>query len=129
MLIADGKRQRNKPGAMRLSEVMTLMVMFQVSGYRNLKTFYNGFVCRYLRAEFPHLSSYNRFVERQRDALIPLWCYLHLRRGNCRGISFIDATTLKVCENLRIPRHTKFLRAVPGADKHRLVGFTVSNCI
>jgi Transposase DDE domain len=108
MLLSDGKRQRNKPAAMRLSEVMTLMVMFHLSGYRNLKTFYKGFVCRYLRAEFPHLSSYNRFVERQRDALIPLWCYLHLLRGTCTGISFVDATTLKVCENLRIPRHKVF---------------------
>lgn len=108
MLLSDGKRQRNKPGAMRLSEVMTILVMFHLSGFRNLKTFYNGFVCQYWRKEFPQLSSYTRFVERQRDALIPLWCYLHLLRGNCTGISFIDATTLKVCENLRIPRHKVF---------------------
>lgn len=108
MLISDGKRQRNKPGAMALSEVMTILVMFHLSGFRNLKTFYNGFVGQYLAKEFPHLSSYNRFVERERDALIPLWCYLHRRRGNCTGISFLDATTLKVCQNLRIPRHKVF---------------------
>ncbi len=108
MLVDDGKRQRNKPGAMCLSEVMTLMVMFHLSGYRNLKTYYNGFVCRYLGAEFPHLVSYTRFVELEREALIPLWCYLHLRRGSCTGISFVDATTLKVCQNLRIPRHKVF---------------------
>lgn len=109
MLLSDGNRQRNKPAAMRLSEVMTILVMFHLSGFRNLKTFYNGFVCQYWREEFPTLSSYTRFVERQRDALIPLWCYLHLLCGNCTGISFIDATTLKVCENLRIPRHKVFL--------------------
>lgn len=108
MLIADGTRRRTKPGAMRLSEVMTILVMFHLSGFRNLKTFYNGFVCQYWRAEFPHLSSYSRFVERQREALIPLWCYLHLLRGTCTGISFVDATTLKVCQNLRIPRHKVF---------------------
>jgi hypothetical protein len=108
MLIGDGKRQRNKPSAMALSEVMTIMVLFHLSGFRNLKTFYNGFVGQYLAAEFPHLSSYGRFVERQREALIPLWGYLHLRRGNCTGISFVDATTLKVCQNLRIPRHKVF---------------------
>ena len=108
MLIGDGKRSRNKPSAMALSEVMTILVLFHLSGYRNLKTFYNGFVCRYLASEFPHLSSYNPFVERERDALIPLWGYLHLRRGSCTGISFVDATTLKVCQNLRIPRHKVF---------------------
>jgi Transposase DDE domain len=108
MLIGDGTRQRTKPGAMSLSEVMTILVMFHLSGYRNLKTFYTAFVGQYWRAEFPHLSSYTRFVERQRDVLIPLWCYLHLKRGNCTGISFVDATTLKVCQNLRIPRHKVF---------------------
>lgn len=108
MLLSDGNRQRNKPAAMRLSEVMTILVMFHLSGFRNLKTFYNGFVCQYWHAEFPALSSYTRFVERQRDALIPLWCYLHLVGGSCTGISFVDATTLKVCENLRIPRHKVF---------------------
>ena len=108
MLIDDGKRRRNKPGAMALSEVMTILVLFHLSGFRNLKTFYNGFVGQYLSKEFPHLSSYNRFVELEREALIPLWCYLHLKRGNCTGISFVDATVLKVCQNLRIPRHKVF---------------------
>ena len=108
MLIGDGKRQRNKPSAMALSEVMTILVLFHLSGFRNLKTFYNSFVGCYWREEFPHLSSYGRFVERHREALIPLWCYLHLRGGNCTGISFVDATTLKVCQNLRIPRHKVF---------------------
>ena len=108
MLIGDGTRQRDKPRAMSLSEVMTILVLFHVSGFRNLKTFYTGFVCCYLRREFPHLSSYSRFVERERDALIPLWCYLQTRHGNCTGISFIDSTALKVCQNLRIPRHKVF---------------------
>lgn len=108
MLLSDGLRQRNKPNALGLSEVMTILVMFHLSGYRNLKTFYNGFVREYWRREFPRLCSYTRFVELQRDALVPLWCYLHLLRGNCTGISFVDATTLKVCQNLRIPRHRVF---------------------
>jgi hypothetical protein len=109
MLISDGTRQRCKPSALHNSEVMTLLVMFHISGFRNLKTFYNGFVCQYWQQEFPDLLSYNRFVERERDVLIPLWSYLHLKRGSCTGISFIDATTLKVCQNLRIPRHKVFV--------------------
>jgi hypothetical protein len=108
MLIENGTRQRCKPCGLRNSEVMTILVMFHISGYRNLKTFYNSFVCQYWHKEFPDLPSYNRFVERERDVLIPLWCYLHLKRGSCTGISFVDATTLKVCQNLRIPRHKVF---------------------
>ncbi len=108
MLLADGNRRRNKPSAMALSEVMTILVMFHASGYRNLKTFYNDFVCQYWRREFPKATSYTRFVELQREALIPLWCYLHWRRAACSGISFVDATVLRVCGNLRIPRHRVF---------------------
>ncbi len=70
MLVGDGNRQPNNPGAMRLSEVMTILVMFHLSGFHNLKTFYNEFVCRYLAKEFPQGSGYNRIVGRQRDALI-----------------------------------------------------------
>lgn len=108
MVIESGKRQRCKPCGLRNSEVMTILVMFHISGFRNLKTFYKGFVCQYWHKEFPDLPSYNRFVERERDVLISLWSYLHLKRGNCTGISFVDATVLKVCQNLRIPRHKVF---------------------
>ena len=45
----------------------------------------------------------------QRDALAPLWCYLHTRFGACTGIAFVDATTPAVCHNLRIPQHKVFL--------------------
>jgi len=62
-------------------------------------------VIKHYAGAFPKLTSYNRFVELQRDALIPLWCYLHTRCGDCTGISFVDATTLSVCHNLRIPQH------------------------
>lgn len=62
------KRQRRR--SLSLSEVMTILVLFHGSGYRNLKQFYLEFVCVYLRAEFPGLVSYNRFVEFQSDALM-----------------------------------------------------------
>jgi len=65
-------------------------------------------VIKHYAGAFPKLTSYNRFVELQRDALIPLWCYLHTRFGDCTGISFVDATTLSVCHNLRIPQHKVF---------------------
>jgi hypothetical protein len=56
--------QRGCESQMHLSEVMTILVWFHVVGYRNFKQFY-------LREEFPHLVSHNRFVELQRDALLP----------------------------------------------------------
>lgn len=107
-LLADGLKKRHRKRRLSLSEVMTILVLFHQSGYRNLKQFYLEFVCQYLRAEFPALVSYNRFVEFERDALLPLAAYLETKRGHCTGISFVDSTKLAVCENLRIPRHRQF---------------------
>ena len=60
------------------------------------------------RAEFPALVSYNRFVELTPSLLVPLLAYLQQRPGNCTGLSFVDATAIKVCHNKRIPRHQVF---------------------
>jgi hypothetical protein len=107
-LLASGACRRHKPGSLSLSEVMTILVLFHASGYRDLKTFYTRHVAEHLAGEFPRLVSYGRFVELQREALVPLWCYLQTRKGSCTGISFVDATTLAVCHNLRIPQHKVF---------------------
>jgi hypothetical protein len=45
------------------SEVMTLLILFHLSGMCNLKRFYLFYVCKHLVKEFPGLVSYNRFVE------------------------------------------------------------------
>lgn len=104
-----GSRKRNKPGKLSLSEVMTIQVLFHYSGYRNFKHFYNTYVCGHLRTFFPHVVSYNRMVELTRDSLIPLAIYLKTRKlGQCTGISFIDSTPLRVCDNRRIHNHQVF---------------------
>lgn len=100
-------RRRRQP-TMHLSEVMTIVVLFHLQGYRTFKQFYLEHVCVHLRPEFPHLVSYNRFVELQRDALVPLCAYLQQRKGRCTGISFIDSTSLVVCHNRRIHSHRVF---------------------
>jgi hypothetical protein len=107
-LLASGAVRRHKPSSLSLSEVMTILVLFHASGYRDFKTFYTRHVSEQMSGAFPHLVSYGRFVELQRDALVPLWCYLHTRKGRCTGIAFVEATTLAVCHNLRIPQHKVF---------------------
>ena len=107
-LLADGLQKRHRRRRLSLSEVMTILVLFHQSGYRNLKQFYLEFVGLHLSSEFPTLVSYNRFVEFERDALLPLAAYLQTKRGVCTGISFVDSTKLAACTNLRIPRHRQF---------------------
>jgi hypothetical protein len=62
----------------------------------------------HLRAEFPGLVSYTRFVEYIPTVLLPLCGYLRHCFGTCTGISFVDATALAVCNNRRIGQHKVF---------------------
>lgn len=106
-LIAAGRRRRR---ATRLSpsEIMTLVILFHQSGYRTFKGFYTQHVQVHLRAEFPHLVSYTRFVDLMPRVLLPLTVYLHTQLGHCTGVSFVDATALGVCHNARIGQHKVF---------------------
>ena len=78
---------------------MTILIHFNQSHYRELNSYYREYVSRHLRAEFPQLVSDNRFVELQQSVLLPLCYYLQSRQGLCSGISYIDSTSLAVCQN------------------------------
>lgn len=100
--------QRMRQSGLCESEVMTILIHFHQSHYRNFKAYYTEYVMVHLRNEFPGLVSYQRFVELTPRVLTPLAVYLHSCLGKCTGISFIDATSLAVCDNHRISRHRVF---------------------
>ncbi|MDE5583919.1 MAG: IS982 family transposase [Ruminococcus sp.] len=94
---------------MSLSEIMTILIMYHLSGYRTFKWYYTKYVMVHQRKDFPDLVSYNRFVEIMQFALVPLILYtIKARSGKCSGISFVDSTLLKVCNNYRIHNHRVF---------------------
>ena len=107
-LLVSGARQRLRPTRLHPSEIMTIAILFQQSHYRTFKAFYTEHVQRHLHSEFPHLVSYNRFVELLPTVLVPLIVYLHTQLGACTGISFVDSTALAVCKNPRIGQHKVF---------------------
>lgn len=92
------------------------MVYYHQSGYKTFKWFYERYVCKRLRREFPTLVSYNRFIEFLPDVLIPLTFFMQSRCVKGNGIAFIDSTSLRVCENIRIPHHDTF-KDVAGRGK------------
>ena len=104
-LLESSLKRRRRQGALCLSEVMTIIVGFHLSGYRTFKPYYLNDVLRYQRDYFPGLVSYNRFVELLQGSLVPLCCFLASRFGQCSGISFIDSTKISVCHNRRIGSH------------------------
>ena len=107
-LLQSTHRKRHYPTQMDDGEIMTIVIHFHQSGYRNFKQYYLNYVCKHLPHLFPGLLSYTRFVERMSGMTVPLCAYLTQRYGQPTGIAFIDSTSLCVCHNLRIPRHLVF---------------------
>lgn len=105
-LETPGKRHRDRPCRMSDSEIMTILVIFHTRRFRDLKSFYLNYVCKHMRAEFPHTVSYNRFVERQAQVGMHLLLFLETcALGKCTGISIIDSTPLAVCHIKRRRTH------------------------
>ena len=87
-----------------MSEIMTILIHFHQSNYRNFKAYYLEYVMTH-----PGLVSYNQFIELIPSVIVPLTHYLrHACLGTCTGITFIDSTTLAVCKNPRIHYHKTF---------------------
>lgn len=102
------KNSRNRGGTMSTSELMTIVIWFHCSGYKNFKQFYLEYVCKHLKQEFPNLISYSRFVQLMPRLVVPLAMFLKSSFAQCSGISIIDSTSINVCHNRRIKRNRVF---------------------
>ncbi len=107
-LFADGSKKRHRARQLSVSEIMTIIIYFHQSRYRNFKAYYTEHVCRHLKGEFPKLVSYERFVILTPSVFGPLSAYLKSLYASCSGISFVDSTALEVCDNHRIHNHKVF---------------------
>lgn len=98
-----------RPFTMSQSEIITIMIVFQLSGFRTFKHFYQFYVQKHMTNEFPKTVSYNRFTELMQQHIMPLTLFLKTCcLGKCTGISFIDSTPIRVCKNKRISRNKVF---------------------
>ncbi len=107
-LVAPASQKRKRASSLALSEVMTILVLFQGLHYRTFKHFYLHHVRPHLRADFPGLPSYSRFVELIPTTLVPLCSYVQTRKGQSTGLQFIDSLPIRVCHNRRIHSHRVF---------------------
>ncbi len=102
-------RKRKRTSSLCMSEVMTIVILFHLSRYRTFKDYYQQQVMQHYRSYFPHLVSYNRFVELMQSSTVPLALFLRRRRlAPSQGVAFIDSTALAVCQNPRIAQHRVF---------------------
>jgi hypothetical protein len=107
-LLENNQRKTREISRLSLSEVMTIIIYFHQSSYRNFKAYYQEKIIKHHQEDFPCLVSYNRFVELIPYTLMPLICYLDTQKGNCSGISFIDSMGIKICHNKRAKRNKVF---------------------
>ena len=109
-MIEDKKtRHRNKPNRMSDAEIMVILILFHSGGFRCFKHYYKEYVCKHLKHLFPRQVSYNRFVELEKEVLLPMTIFIKkVLLGTCTGISFVDSTPLCVCRNQRILIHKTF---------------------
>ena len=107
-IISHCSQKRKKKSRLCLSEIMTIVVYFHQSNYRTFKHYYLDKILKYHQQEFPHIVSYNRFVELMSSSLIPLIHYLNSRKGKNTGLSFIDSTRLPISHPNRAKRNRVF---------------------
>ncbi|MFT4810251.1 MAG: hypothetical protein ACJAWT_002055 [Glaciecola sp.] len=94
-LLEDGTQKHQRNSRMATCKIMTIVVSFQLSHYRNLKLL--SYLCISLyKEDFPNLLSCTRFIEVMTSVIVPKCAYITSLKGNPTGIEFIDPTSKSV---------------------------------
>jgi hypothetical protein len=104
----SSNKRRATDSRLSSSEIMTIIIHFHQSHYRDFKTYYIHYVAQRLKREFPHIVSYNRFVELMPRVILLLCLFIQLQAKTFTGIYFIDSTTLSVCHHKRASNNKVF---------------------
>ena len=108
ILLENGEIKRRRACRLSPSEVMTIIIHFHQSHYRDFKNYYLHYVCRQLKAYFPELLSYTRFLALMPSVVVPMCSYLTSKLGKPTGIQFVDSTKIEVCHIIRAKRNKVF---------------------
>ena len=108
ILLENGEIKRRRVCRLSPSEVMTIIIHFHQSHYRDFKNYYLHYVCRQLKAYFPELLSYTRFLALMPSVVVPMCSYLTSKLGKPTGIQFVDSTKIEVCHIIRAKRNKVF---------------------
>jgi hypothetical protein len=92
------------------SELLTILVFYQCSGYKCFQYYYQDLVTNEMRTYFPQLISYERFVALLPRLLPGLYVFLKMQTLLSRRSNqyFIDSKKIVVCDNRRIHSHKVF---------------------
>lgn len=107
-LIEIGELKRRRACKLSPAEIMTILIHFHQSHYRDFKSYYLLYVCRNLTKYFPNLLSYTRFLGMTASVVVPMCSYLTSKLGKPTGIQFVDSTKIEVCHIIRAKRNKVF---------------------
>jgi hypothetical protein len=96
--------------ALSESEVLTILVLYHLSGFKCFMYFYERLVLGQLHSYFPKACSYPQFLALARQACCHAFLLAHYRCGLSvrSGHYYIDSKKLPVCDNHRIHSHRVF---------------------
>jgi len=107
--LSNEKPRRNRKGRLSTSELMTIYLLFQSSGYRDFKHYYlQEILGGKLKSAFPQAVSYTRFVSLIPRIFMPLVLFLQSLFAPLDGLGYIDSTPIAVCNNKRTGSHKVF---------------------
>lgn len=101
---------KNKPGPsgnLNRSEVLTIILGFQMSSFDCFKNYYEQYIIRHHQCDFK-LISYKRFNRIMGQYLPYFLLILNGTFAGCDGKSFVDSSSIAVCKNYRIYSHKVF---------------------
>lgn len=92
------------------SEILTLLIFYHWSGYKNFEYYYQNYALIVLKKYFPTMPSYSRFVELIPRQAMKMYMFLKVQTllSQRTGTYFIDSKKLPVCHNKRIHNNKVF---------------------
>ena len=104
------KLRKSRNDCLSEAEIITILIWFNLSGYKYFKHFYLNFY-PFLKPYFPRMSSYGRFVLSEKKVFLVMNSFIQFLTKNYSkktDVYYIDSTPLEVCKNQRIYRHKTF---------------------
>jgi len=95
------------PTKLSLSEVLTILVYYHHSGYKNFKVYYNDYVLEDLRRDFPDAVSYSHFVNLIPRTVVGAMFVLQeqMKQSKRTGVYYGDSYPIPVCHPKRVHQH------------------------
>lgn len=89
------------------SEVITILICYHLSGYKNFEYYYRDQILKHNKTDFPDAVSYERFVQLQTKSidLLSLYLYSLAQQSERTGMYFVDSKKIASCHIKREHTH------------------------